>query len=548
MDRFAPWPIEEVFYRPILTVALAVLLPFVTARILALLLLPRPGALAATATSDERARWAAPFRTAAFVVGVVQVQLVAFLGETALGPALVASPRAAATDVFSIAVALVAFVAGGVARRIESQALGLEVPTAFDAALLRLRMAAYLGGPMLGWFALRTVEVVRVGDEGVRVDVVALLVVVASMVVLAAVGGVVVGRLTFALRPATPRVRAIAERAAAREGLKLWAVLRLPTRSVPFANAAAIPWARAMVVTDRLADRLDDEALDAVLAHEAGHLAEPAGVLALRLAPVVALLAALLLGPALLELPDASRLEIAVPVSLVLAGAAWFVARRYVALARRMEERADQHALRHAGGAALARALRMLHEDALAPMTTGRRRVHPDLYDRLAACGEALPERPLPVPTRNGRVAGVIVAALLVALPWLAETVTVVDVASAPELGADAAWRRLHVDPWDANATLALAWDARHREDLERSGEYLAAARHVGVAEPEALELEAELLAARGFCDEARATFDRALEARLVDPLRTSLVLGGYRLPRSLVTECGMGSASSGDW
>lgn len=130
---------------------------------------------------------------------------------------------------------------------------------------------------------------------------------------------------------------------------------------------------------------------------------------------------------------------------------------------------------------------------------------------------------------------------LLLVIGWLAGDVTRIADDEAELVQADETWRRLRIDPWDANATLALAWQARRREDLERAAAYADEAQRMGVSSPALLELRAELLAARGECEAARETFDEALAARVVDPLAVSLELGGYRIPPTLLTECGMG-------
>src|SRR6185436_748232 len=89
-----------------------------------------------------------------------------------------------------------------------------------------------------------------------------------------AYGGLAASVLLRALLPATADVQAIAREIAAREKTSLRLVLRLPTDGARFANAAAIPWARTMVVTDAAASLLTPDELRAVLAHEAGHLSE----------------------------------------------------------------------------------------------------------------------------------------------------------------------------------------------------------------------------------------------------------------------------------
>ncbi len=130
---------------------------------------------------------------------------------------------------------------------------------------------------------------------------------------------------------------------------------------------------------------------------------------------------------------------------------------------------------------------------------------------------------------------------LLAVIGWLAVDITRMADDEAEIVSVDETWRRLRIHPWDGTATLALSWQARRREDLERADAYADEAERMGVASPALLELRAELLAARGDCAAARETFDEALSARVVDPLAVSLELGGYRIPPTLLTECGMG-------
>ncbi|MCB9591220.1 MAG: hypothetical protein H6719_00695 [Sandaracinaceae bacterium] len=107
----------------------------------------------------------------------------------------------------------------------------------------------------------------------------------------------------------------------------------------------------------------------------------------------------------------------------------------------------------------------------------------------------------------------------------------------------DATWR-LRVDPWDPVAMLATGWAAREREELTRATACARESVRMGGARGPALELEAEVLAARGECEAARSMFDRALRARAResfedDSILTPLVLGGYQLPPTLITACG---------
>jgi hypothetical protein len=141
---------------------------------------------------------------------------------------------------------------------------------------------------------------------------------------------------------------------------------------------------------------------------------------------------------------------------------------------------------------------------------------------------------------RLGVAIGLVISTTLAALvlaPW-----TITAIADAPAASDPEARWRLRVDPWDPVAMLAAGWSARRRESYPRALAWAAEAREHGASEPAVLELEAEIFAARGECEQAHARFDQALRARaeaaFADPLAAPLELGGYHLPPSLLTEC----------
>jgi hypothetical protein len=134
------------------------------------------------------------------------------------------------------------------------------------------------------------------------------------------------------------------------------------------------------------------------------------------------------------------------------------------------------------------------------------------------------------------------VIALPIGLGWLLTPIAPDAVQMA---GPRAGWWRLFVDPWDGEAMLAVAWGSRRNNHLDASQAQLEEALRLGATQAEAMELEAELLAARHDCVGARARFDAALRERARRQFETGifepLELGGYHLPPSLVTECGYG-------
>lgn len=506
----------------------AALVPQLTARALALLLLRK-----LPTTGEERRRRLYTFRQGAFLVGLVQLQLAWAMGVTrAITPSLEREPGGALALMAGGLCATVAFVSGGLARRAVEQ-LPSQRTSALGVVAVRLRLVPMLGGPMIGALCAAQLPVVTRDGVSLPWTLVALGVTALSV----AYGGLALSLMTGALRIAPTSLRVLASDVAAREGVRLALVLRLPTGDARFANAAAIPWARTMIVTDRLTERLTPDEQRAVLAHEAAHLSESKTVTGARLASATLLVFALTVGLGLAWTAGAwGAVALVVALLLGLAGLL-----RVRLLAREMEKRADAHACTNAGAAVFARALRAIHEDAEAPMVTGARRVHPDLWDRLRACGEDPGPRPRAPAKRVGLLAALLILTMLAGVLAAVELTTRFDADDAVTVSVERTMWRLRLAPWDANAMLAAAWGARRDDDLETAWRGLRWAEAIGIDRAPADELRAELAAAAGDCETARDAFDRALQARArasLDDGAAPLELGGYRLPPTFVRRC----------
>ena len=534
------WSLPGALSTPLATVALACALPFLTAAVLRAALLAR-----LPTDGDARARRLAPFRLACFIVGIVQIRIVWMAASRALGPTLVSQPGGALSLAFAGLAATLAFVAGGIARsRAERPSGG---PPARDVAAVRARLVAWLAGPLLVAMAAAQLPLVRITRAGaVSVEPGWSLLALVATALGVAYGGLALTLATRALLRAPQPVRSLAQEAATAEGASLALVLRLPTARVPFPNAAALPWARTMIVTNRIVELLTPDELRAVLAHEAAHLTERPVVSAARIGAATLALFLLTSGVviAFAALPGIAAPLAALGAGLVVVLGALVTVHRF---ARRMEERADAHAARTAGAEPLARALTKLHEDNEQPRALGGRRVHPDLHDRLRALGvDPGPRPPLPR-TRRARLVAVAVAFALIAGASAVELGTALPPDEAPSVSAVAAAWRLRVDPWDADAALALGWAARRSGDLARADDLRALAERLGADRAPTLELAAEVASTRGACDEASALVEQAVAVRArsafgADVLSRRLELGTYRLPPTFVRRCGFRS------
>jgi len=303
----------------------------------------------------------------------------------------------------------------------------------------------------------------------------------AALVLLAVLAGAHVAllRRVGLVRPASPEVARVAADCAVLAGA---APPRVYVLHAHTANAMVILLPRILLVTRRLIEELGDEELRAVLLHEAGHLAEPRGVVWLhtaRVLSVVLLVAAFPLGLTW-GWPGG-----AAPVAAVLA---FLLLSR--PLGRALETRADAVALEHdVDPAVYARALEAIHRLNHAPaVMPGRGLAHPHLYDRLLAAGVAPDFRRPDPPPRGPAVAAKLVATLVLFAPGIALT----------------AWRALE---------LQLAW---HRDGVP------TAALALSGGEPWTLLLAAEELRAAGDGAGARAL---ARAAREADPGALAYVL-----------------------
>ncbi len=125
-------------------------------------------------------------------------------------------------------------------------------------------------------------------------------------------------------------------------------------------------------------DHLEDRDLDAILAHELGHLREPCGVVLLRTAVTVFVPVALVIFPWVLQLSSNwgwLALWLFVIAVMVL----------YRRLQRSLERRAD--ATGHAVSPNYAAALEKLYRTNFTPAVLRRTATHPDLFDRMLAAG-----------------------------------------------------------------------------------------------------------------------------------------------------------------
>lgn len=277
----------------------------------------------------------------------------------------------------------------------------------------------------------------------------------------------------------------------------------------PVANALALIYTRQIVFTEKILEVLDADELDAVTAHELGHVGEPMAAKVGRGVVVV------LFSVGLLALPALAQLGLTAGLAVFLAIVVGALAVRK--LARRMEERADKLAAEHTLDATVySRALEKLYEANLVPAVMGQRgRAHPDLWDRMVNAGVVpdydKPRTPPKAPARWGLLLFVIVM-FCGACP--------LGVMGRAPLGysATAAHWSIAVAGGHETALQNLAAIAEDEGRLQDMADYDLAAAHVsGYRSRDALRA-VESLALAGDCDASSQLTIAILETREVDP------------------------------
>ncbi len=196
------------------------------------------------------------------------------------------------------------------------------------------------------------------------------------------------------LRPATDHLNALVAEASQKLGVpvrKSWIL------STYVANAAAFPLERQLLFTDKLISILNDDEIQAVCAHELGHLDEPKVVLFIRLLGSFIFFPWIFCRP-LLSLGDNGTATFGFLVIGIFV--LWIVVIR---VARSMEKRADKIVGDfQVDGAIYARALARLYESNGSPavMSSLSTKIHPNLYDRMLAAG-VTPDFPRPLPAKS---------------------------------------------------------------------------------------------------------------------------------------------------
>jgi len=213
-----------------------------------------------------------------------------------------------------------------------------------------------------------------------------------------------IGRILGLTRLAPERLARLVAETSAR--------MKIPVRRVwlvksPTANAWAFVMTREIMFSSGLQDNLTDEEIRAICCHEMGHLSESKAAILCRVAAAYAFLPLVFVRP-LTHAAGPFGLLAACAFSLVV----MVVSNRF---RRRLEIRADQAGKSHeveAGG--YARALEHIYQlNHLPAVMSGKRTIHPHLYDRLLAAG-VTPSYPRPKAPRKVGLQTCVVCGMIV--------------------------------------------------------------------------------------------------------------------------------------
>lgn len=220
-----------------------------------------------------------------------------------------------------------------------------------------------------------------------------------------------IGRILGLTRLASERLARLVSETSVRMKIR---VSRVWLVKSPTANAWAFVMTREIMFSTGLQDNLTDEEIRAICCHEMGHLSESKAAKLCRVAAAYAFLPLVFIQP-LTHAAGPFGLLAACGFLLVVT----LVANRF---RRRLEIRADQAGKSHevaAGG--YAQALEHIYQlNHMPAVMSGKRTIHPHLYDRLLAAGVTpsypRPKAPSKVGLQTFAVCGLIVGAGVLAL------------------------------------------------------------------------------------------------------------------------------------
>lgn len=180
------------------------------------------------------------------------------------------------------------------------------------------------------------------------------------------------------LRPAEPRLQEVVDATAARLGIRVRATWQMSSSQ---ANAFAMTATGELLFTDRLLEICNDDEIDAICAHELGHLSESKAALAGRL------LTSLTAFPLIFILPFLYRFQMLGAVMLLAATLSILAFGRW--LSQQLERHADTVASTDQVNEGIyAMALEKLYrENQIPAVNTSNNATHPHLYDRMQAAG-----------------------------------------------------------------------------------------------------------------------------------------------------------------
>jgi Zn-dependent protease with chaperone function len=180
------------------------------------------------------------------------------------------------------------------------------------------------------------------------------------------------------LTTASERLQKIANETSARMHVPFKQVFLMRSS---MSQAYAAPGQGILVFTERLMERLSDNEISAICAHELAHLTEPKSVRFSRSIRTLYYFPWIFFTPLLYNF--------GMPAFMGLLAITIVVPRIYGQISRKLESRADTMAKAYESDpGTYARALEKIYEDQLIPAVTRRKRAtHPDLYDRLLAAG-----------------------------------------------------------------------------------------------------------------------------------------------------------------